>query len=142
MGKKSNLTLSPTRTKNNQTYAPQLARLNTLDLLIKVVPRKPLLMSLFTFYLLEIPLYVEKTSCEIQNESKHFRHYRLVIGDNLRSLAVILMKSLVFKTCTFIRVKSTVIYRVTGCSRVRDRNLWSANIDNREQNLHISCGPS
>lgn len=60
-------------------------------------------------------------------------HYRLVIGDSLRSLAVILKRTLAFKTCTLIRVKSTLIYRVTGCSRMRDRTLWSANVDDRDQ---------
>ena len=45
--------------------------------------------SLFTFCFISIRLYVEKASCEIQIDSKHFKSlYNLVIGDSFSFLAV------------------------------------------------------
>ena len=46
VGNKNNL--GPPRTKKNQIYA---------DMIIKFIPRKPFVTSLFTFCLIDTPLY-------------------------------------------------------------------------------------
>lgn len=62
------------------------------------VPRKLLLTSSFTFYLVHIPLYVRDSIVRDANESEHFRHYHSVIGDILRSLAVMFKMTSAFET--------------------------------------------
>ena len=116
------------------------------------IPRKLLLTSSFTFYLVDIPLYVRDSIVRDANEPEHFRHYHLVIGDSLRYSAVMFKMTSALQPRSkglfpglgvdevdqLSKPESTVIYRVTGCSRMLDRTVWSAN--NRDRDLHMSRG--